>query len=404
MFYPSSANATHSAPRAQWLDILRGVAVLLVLVQHAPPIDQQVLGWHWWLFLNFKWFGWSGVDLFFVLSGFLVGGLLCAEYRRDGRIDPSRFLLRRGFKIYPAFYTLLAVTGILQATGLGSWGVPLWIGELFFLQNYVGTIWGHTWSLAVEEHFYLLIAAFFWIGSRTGMLKRYWLIAGIAAVVMTAPLICRTWFNTAPFEYRTHLFPTHLRIDSLAFGVILASFWHFHRESTVDFVRRWRWFLLALTAACLAPLGWYAVSDPWMYGPGLTVNAIGFGTALILGMCGAWQLRGVFVSPLSRLFSSIGIRSYSIYLWHLSTLYAVKPLVPKHWTFESRFYLHTLLYLAGSIMIGFILERLIEVPALQLREHLIPRGGKSVEPVLCICEQKGSNYNVAQVAGTKRGV
>lgn len=84
------------------LDCLRGIAVLMVLVHHSPtPLGGRLLA------------GWTGVDLFFVLSGFLVSGLLFKEHLATGRIHPWRFYLRRGFKIYPNFYVMLCLTAAL---------------------------------------------------------------------------------------------------------------------------------------------------------------------------------------------------------------------------------------------------------------------------------------------------
>ncbi len=84
--------------RNQTLDVLRAVAVLLVFSRHSTGA------------LLVSHLGWVGVDLFFVLSGFLVSGLLFREYQQDGQLLPGRFLIRRGFKIYPQFYLLVVVT------------------------------------------------------------------------------------------------------------------------------------------------------------------------------------------------------------------------------------------------------------------------------------------------------
>ncbi len=143
------------------VDILRAVAVLLVMGAHLPVIlferDTALTG------LLSLWMrcGWAGVDLFFVISGFLVSGLLFREYQANGNIDLPRFLLRRGLKIYPAFYVFLLVTTLYAALAgldLPTW--PQYIGEVFYFQNYGPHIWEHTWSLAVDEHFYLFIGAF----------------------------------------------------------------------------------------------------------------------------------------------------------------------------------------------------------------------------------------------------
>src|SRR5262249_60135649 len=101
--------------------------------------------------------GWMGVDLFFVLSGFLVSGVLFREYQRHQGLQVGRFLARRGFKIYPGFYLLLLATWAMGASAgpRGAITTPQLLREAFYLQSYVPGFWSHTWSLAVEEHFYL---------------------------------------------------------------------------------------------------------------------------------------------------------------------------------------------------------------------------------------------------------
>src|SRR5215471_10860874 len=98
------------------LDVLRGVAVLAVMCRH------YVI----WLPMAA---GWAGVDLFFVLSGFLISGLLFTDYKQNGRISVGRFLVRRGLKIYPPYYAFLFLTAWLLSR-------PILPYELFFLQNY----------------------------------------------------------------------------------------------------------------------------------------------------------------------------------------------------------------------------------------------------------------------------
>ena len=143
--------------RNRSLDVLRAIAVLLVLGRHMPLatstgdswISDAIAVWHRG--------GWIGVDLFFVVSGFLVSRLLLREYEDRGSLDVGRFLVRRGFKIYPSFYFFFIVTIVRRLL----WDEPLMrsgvVGEACFVQNYLGTLWGHTWSLAVEEHFYILL-------------------------------------------------------------------------------------------------------------------------------------------------------------------------------------------------------------------------------------------------------
>src|SRR5262249_44717454 len=128
------------------LDVLRCAAVVLVLFRHLEALPQSVPA----VFrvptrVLFE-VGWTGVDLFFVLSGFLVAGLLFREVQEHGRIDIKRFLIRRGLKIYPGFYCLIGATvGIAVVHG---WNLP-WnriLSEVFFVQNYHQGLWSQTWS------------------------------------------------------------------------------------------------------------------------------------------------------------------------------------------------------------------------------------------------------------------
>src|ERR1035438_7366873 len=138
--------------RVPQLDFVRGIAILLVMEFHfntVPTTNVVQRGVERFL----KATGWMGVDLFFVLSGFLVGGLLVQESHRTGTIRIGRFLLRRMFKIWPAYYFYLFYEIVLHRHPLSSFAWQ----NLLNIQNYAGTSLVHTWSLAVEEHFYLLL-------------------------------------------------------------------------------------------------------------------------------------------------------------------------------------------------------------------------------------------------------
>lgn len=147
--------------RQRELDLLRGLAIILVLFRHYN------------IFTPLFNIGWMGVDLFFVLSGYLVSGLLFKEYLKYGSIKAMRFLIRRGFKIYPLFYLLMIITIILQILIKKPLTSYQLFSELLFVQNYFGNFYYHTWSLAVEEHFYVLLTIlifisikFNWINSK----------------------------------------------------------------------------------------------------------------------------------------------------------------------------------------------------------------------------------------------
>jgi peptidoglycan/LPS O-acetylase OafA/YrhL len=123
------------------LDALRGVAILLVLFTHTTvqPDEAGVLRP---ALAYLRYLGPSGVDLFFVLSGFLVGGLLLREVQETGRLDVRRFLIRRGFKIWPSYFAFLAFVGVwavaVEGNSIrqGAWRLA---PNVLHLQNYLGS-------------------------------------------------------------------------------------------------------------------------------------------------------------------------------------------------------------------------------------------------------------------------
>ena len=218
--------------RLKQLDALRGLAVILVLGHHVT-----------W---NPLWvrFGWSGVDLFFVLSGFLISGLLFREYKQYGNIHILRFWTRRALKIYPAYYLLIFATvagRMLAKTPIG-WS-HIW-PDLIFVQSYVPGTWGHLWSLAVEEHFYILLPLLLWAMTmrrrRTHdpfhQLPLVCLITAVACLALRSAHL----LTGEPFNFQSHKFATHVRLDALSFGVLFSYYWEFRHRSIERLFKRRR--------------------------------------------------------------------------------------------------------------------------------------------------------------------
>ncbi len=216
------------------LDALRGVAILLVLGRH---LDYFPL----WTKM-----GWAGVDLFFVLSGFLISGLLFQEWQRRGAIDFLRFYIRRALKIYPAFYVLLLVTLLVHRIVPGIPSFPVTakaiLAECFFVQNYFPGLWPHTWSLAVEEHFYILLPIVLRLlySRRREQADPFRALPTIFMIMATAEIVLRTattWQLTTFVTEARYMEPSHLRIDGLLFGVLLSYYRHFQPEKLVELRR-----------------------------------------------------------------------------------------------------------------------------------------------------------------------
>ena len=170
------------------LDILRCIAVLLVIFRHSSL--NNIL----------QHFGWLGVDLFFVLSGFLVSGLLFVEYKNYQVVDIKRFLIRRSFKVFPPFYFFVLTTVIFNFLyNNTNYDVSELLHEVFYLQSYLPNIWQHTWSLAVEEHFYFSLAFIVFVFSRKQLLEKKDLVIYSLLGFLILSLIMRV-HTTYPYK------------------------------------------------------------------------------------------------------------------------------------------------------------------------------------------------------------
>jgi len=305
------------------------------------------------------------VDLFFVLSGFLISGLLFREHQKFGTISFKNFFIRRGFKIYPSFYVLILVTVIVRLRR----GSPVPFGdfahEILFLQNYFVSLWGHTWSLAVEEHFYIMLPLALVVCLR---LKRSdqpfrWVPIVFIAIAITC-LGLRVYRASA--NYESTLFPTHLRIDSLFAGVVISYFYHYYAVNFAQFARRYRWWLLALGVICFIPTFVFQLErTPFIYTYELSILWVGGGLVLVSLINATLPEKWP-----TRVLSFVGSRSYSIYLWHIPLAWALG-FQKAHYIRGFNWYSYAGLFLTGSVLLGIFMASLIEYPALQLRDRLV---------------------------------
>jgi len=233
------------------LDLLRFIAVFLVVARHSHPriVEFEPSA----LYDYLKWGGWTGVDMFFVLSGFLVSGLLFNEYKKTGDLSVGNFLVRRGFKIYPAFYAFLLATLIWEWSTGQYVSLRTYLIEGLFLRNYFNGVWGHTWSLDVEEHFYIFLPLMLLVLHKVW--KSFNSLPAVFLVVAVVCLVLRLNLDSAdvrPLISRYEYFQTHLRIDSLLFGVLISYYYHFFPER-LGFLNKYRWLWWVLAFALLIP-------------------------------------------------------------------------------------------------------------------------------------------------------
>jgi len=217
-----------------FLDGLRSVAVLLVISYHASGVFARAHGSNFYSRLPFVANGWMGVDLFFVLSGFFIGCQLWKEVRDQGTVSVGRFMLRRGFRIWPLyFFVYLCVLTYRICAGHDA-GFEYGWTDLLFISNYHdrGLILGG-WSLCTEEQFYIVTPiALFFLAPFIASIRhcRPWLLGTLLFLPVFRALL---WIHSTGhlFQHDPKLFTgmfyessvTHC--DGLIMGLIIANFW-----------------------------------------------------------------------------------------------------------------------------------------------------------------------------------
>ena len=286
------------------LDIVRGTAILLVLAFHfrqplgVPLLDivlQPVFA-----------AGWIGVDLFFVLSGFLVGRIILEDASSSAGLDRRRFFQRRILRLWPVLLVYLAT--LLAIGGGNAW--PMVWPVLLHVQNYSTVAPSHLWSLAVEEHFYLIAVFVIPLLLRRGGHVRVerWLVA-VMITCLGARLVA-----LAVGEPLLHLqWQTQYRLDAPAFGVLLASV-ALHRPALFAQLTGYRMVWLGVAVAGWSALAW-AGDGAFRHGVGFTLAYLSSG-AFILALINA-RIDGA-VAPPARQIAAVGQIAYPLYIWHAS--------------------------------------------------------------------------------------
>lgn len=358
--------------RFAWFDCVRCVAIFLVMAAHCQDLTPALPPLLGAVFSFLHLIGWVGVDLFFVLSGFLVSGLLFDEHDATGTLNIKRFLIRRAFKIIPAFYVLVLATALYDGIVFHRVVAVHLIHDLLFLQSYRAGAWSHAWTLAIEVHFYLLLALLLAYLSRLPAKAGLWLarLPGILCGVLVASFIARlinSELRPGAFNMHREFQPTHLHLDVLAAGVLLRYLYTYHRGYLVFFEQA-KLFWVGLGLLLVFPSVYLWVPHPdYLTALIPTLNYLGFGLILFEATQVAFPTSGV-LAWLVKPFDYLGKHSYSIYLWHLPVKqWLVDPLLP-----GPAGVLYFLFFFSASLVVGTFFSEILEMPILHVRNRLFP--------------------------------
>jgi peptidoglycan/LPS O-acetylase OafA/YrhL len=335
--------------RIKILDSLRCICCVLVLFQHAPMggVLQQI--------------GWLGNECFFVLSGYLIAGLLFTQIKNTQTINVGAFLIRRAFKIYPSYFVMFFAMLLFYWLTNKNLATSVIFAELLYVQNYFTGFIGHTWSLAIEEHFYFIFPLVLFIFRKYFLHKPHLIVVSLIGLLLLIYLL-RYNFVTSKASTYLDFRQTHLRADGIVFGILLAYLQNF--TSYLKKIKPYTFLIFTLGILCLLPAFFYKVGYTFINLYGFTIINFGFFlvfSAIVQNNITPFvQMPAVF-KKLNNGLAHIGTHSYNIYLWHILVLYSTS-------SFKmANVYVHTLVYCILAIVIGIFFTKIIEQPFLQLR-------------------------------------
>jgi peptidoglycan/LPS O-acetylase OafA/YrhL len=367
------------------LDGMRGFASIIVVFYHCvsfsgpPTAKADTSGYFLWLYPLANGM-WSGIDIFFVLSGFLIGRLLIIDLKEWNTIYYRRFLIRRFCRIFPAYYLILlfavfvianieklppSYSLLFGSVDIGTLLHNCW-ANFIYVNNYVrpesrGDIFSWGWSLCVEEHFYLILPPLLWL------LFRYARPNGqLAGLVLcaTLPLIGRAvqYLQNPSIRLTDGLYYySHNRFDEIFCGVIVAYFYVYKKDVLANFVNRLGHGVWIIGLICIGSVWIFgglqkggAFGIVWQF----TLLALGSSLLLVNGLFSGNVASRFFSHPAWYPLARI---SYGTFLIHPFVLFFVLdniwPGAKTEWTIVAIFFMVMSLSTIMAAVMFAVLER-----------------------------------------------
>jgi peptidoglycan/LPS O-acetylase OafA/YrhL len=363
--------------RLAGLDTLRALAIVVVMIFHLqwtlPKMFEPVAK-----------FGWMGVDLFFVLSGYLIGTQLLRPVARGERPSLKEFYRRRAFRILPAYLVVLGLYAVWprwhEDTGMSPWWEFLTFTENLFVNYAKNHAFSHVWSLCVEEHFYLLLPLLvLWLSRGAKAWKTIAVIAGLMAlgvavrsyelVHVLRPIAADgDGFGVKYIE--TIYYPTYTRLDGLLAGVSLALLQVFRPRVWEAMMRRANVLVVAGVALVGASLWMFADRFTSVTGAAAAGTVMGFpvlslGLAMLVAAAvdtrcwlGRCRIPGARV---------VAMLAFSLYLTHKEVASVVDSWWPR--LVEAQSWVSLLVVTVSCLIVAVALYFGVERTFLKLRDR-----------------------------------
>jgi peptidoglycan/LPS O-acetylase OafA/YrhL len=356
------------------LDLLRALAIIMVLLYH-----YRMFGHPEWVD-DYARFGWTGVDLFFVLSGFLISKQLFQQIKSANEIRLKDFYIKRFFRIIPPYLIVLAVYFTFPFFRERE-ALPPLLKFITFTQNIgldvrdFGTF-SQVWSLCVEEQFYLLFPLILLLFLKFKKLKYlmfflcFLLLFTIAARIISYQIFIIPSINTDNFWrewYMKIYYPTYTRLDGLVVGIAIAYCYEYSIRFK-DFIHS-NGNLLLLSGIVLVAFSFWICNDQTSLLAsitGFTFVSLGFGLVVM----SAVSKSSVLYYSKSFWLTQLAALSYSIYLSHKATIHISQNLMEKL-GIEEESHITLIICLLGCILVGIFFKYVIEKPSVKIKNYLL---------------------------------
>lgn len=364
--------SAHST-RLNGLDTLRALAIVLVFMNHYRLFVSDGGAFGFWGEI-----GWTGVDLFFGLSGYLIGNQIFMAQRSERGLSLKHFYARRFLRTLPNFYAVLALYYLWPHFRAGSELLPIW-QFLTFTQNInlmPGTAFSHAWSLCVEEQFYILLPAVALLVAACRKSLLWAWLAVLASFIAGMLLRSNIWdTQVAPPHgtllgfYRYVYYASWCRFDELVAGVALALLKNFHGALWDRIMAYGNQALVAGLAG--TALMFYLFLDNH-YGYAVTVFGYpALAASFSLLIIAALSPHGVLQQLRIPGAASLALWSYAIYLLHKQLCILLRPLLQQA-GYGPDTLPAMLVMIVASIFSGWLLYRVVETPFMRLRDRFVP--------------------------------